>query len=292
LPELPEVETIVRGLRLPLKDRTISGVEVLRPDLLLDTPGEFVRALEGGVFTRVDRRGKNVVLEVMHPPAAPGASVPSARGSLLFLVVNLGMSGRLILRPRGDRTLPPSHPGVRICLENGGVLVYHDIRRFGRLSLLEPAAFVGWTGSLGPEPLSRRFTGAAFTGSLARSGSPIRSWLLDQRNIAGIGNIYANEALFLSRIHPRTPANRVDGEAGTHLHRSIRSVLHEAIRSGGTTLRDYRTAQGEEGSYRSSLRVYGREGRPCLRCGVLVERLVFGGRSAFLCPGCQPRIGR
>ncbi len=141
---------------------------------------------------------------------------------------------------------------------------------------------------MGPEPLSRRFTSSDMIRRLERSNSPIRSWLLDQKKIAGVGNIYANEALAVARIHPLRPARHLSLDEGRRLHRSLRSVLRAAVSAKGTTLRDYRTAQGWKGSYADRLRVYGREGRPCGRCGSPIERLTFGGRSAFFCPTCQP----
>lgn len=280
MPELPEAETIRRGLEAPLGGRTILRIYVRFPDLLAAPPPAFRSALEGRHVHTVGRRGKNVVL---------GFSDSGGQGPDLRLVVNLGMSGRLVLRERDDASEPPSHPGVEFELDGGGRLIYHDIRRFGRLRVLEEPAFREWSDGLGPEPLSRRFTAKRLMAGLSRSGSPVRSWLLDQRRIAGVGNIYANEALFGARVHPRTAANRLSEVEVRQLHRALRRVLRAAIRAQGTTFQDYRTALGSRGSYASRLRVYGREGRPCSRrCGAGVERLVFGNRSAFLCPRCQP----
>jgi formamidopyrimidine-DNA glycosylase len=276
VPELPEAETIVRGLRTPLVGRRVSDVEVLRSDLLVTPADELRDRMTGARFTRVRRRGKNLVLDL-----DSGESIES------HLVVNLGMSGRLLHRPLDDQTPPPTHPGVRWTLDDGSLLIYHDVRRFGRLDLKSPAALRKWHRGLGPEPLSRAFTCERFLESLATSTSPVRTWLLDQRRVAGVGNIYANEALFLAGIHPETPARQVPRERARQLHRSLRSVLREAIRNRGTTLRDYRTAQGWEGSHAGRLRVYGRNGLPCFRCNTMIERIVFGGRSAFLCPRCQ-----
>jgi formamidopyrimidine-DNA glycosylase len=290
MPELPEAETIVRGLRPHLPGRTLRSVEVVHDDLI-PGGGPALSGLGRGIqFLGVDRRGKNIVVALGAPPA-PGESAPAAdRPPSAFLVVNLGMSGRLLFRPPDDPSPSPTHPGVRFHLEGGCVLVYHDVRRFGRLELFSPEGFRAWSRALGPEPLGTRFTARRLTGDLAASVSPVRSWLLDQRKVAGVGNIYANEALFLAGIHPRTRATDIPEAGARRLHRAIRRVLREAIRARGTTLRDYRTAAGDEGGYSGTLRVYGREGRACPRCRAPVERLVFGNRSAFRCPRCQPEV--
>ncbi|RMH18948.1 MAG: hypothetical protein D6701_05565, partial [Gemmatimonadetes bacterium] len=172
-------------------------------------------------------------------------------------------------------------------LDPPGVLVFDDVRRFGTVELLDGSAWAARTGALGPEPLEPRFRGDDLARALARSRAPVRSWLLDQRRIAGVGNIYANEALFRARVDPRRPAASLTRAEALALHRALRRVLREAIERRGTTLRDYRDASGEPGGNAPRLRVYGRDGRPCTRCKTPVERVVFSGRSAFLCPACQ-----
>ena len=149
----------------------------------------------------------------------------------------------------------------------------------------------GSSERMGPEPLDSSFTGDDLWHRLQASRSPMRSWLLDQRKLAGIGNIYASEALFLAGIHPQRLAKDVSRDEAGALHQGVRRVLEEAIASGGTTLRDYRTASGEEGRYARRLLVYGRDGDPCSRCRTEIQRVVFGGRSAFFCPSCQPPQG-
>lgn len=282
MPELPEAETIARGLRVPLTGRRLSGTEILHADVVEGGSVALSRGLEGRWVHRVDRRGKNVVLGLGRGPRVDRR-----------LVVNLGMSGRLLHREPDDGAPPPTHPAVRIGLTtqegaSAGSLIYHDPRRFGRLRLLTPASYRAWSQSLGPEPLAPTYRSRDLAEGLARSISPVRSWLLDQRRVAGVGNIYANEALFLAGIHPGTPAASIPGHRARRLHRALRKVLREAVEARGTTLRDYRTAQGWEGSYGGALRVYGREGAPCPRCRTPVERIVFSNRSAFLCPRCQP----
>lgn len=273
MPELPEAETIVRGLRPHLTGRTVRTVAVIHADVLRTDPGAFAAAVSGRIVEGVERRGKNVIMPLS------GDAV---------LAVNLGMTGKLL----PFRGLPtgigaPSHPAIRFHLDDGSVLVFDDTRRFGTVECLDGAGWHQRSGRMGPEPLARTFTARTLHEGLQRSRSPVRSWLLDQRRIAGVGNIYANEALYLAGIDPRRPARDVDPVEADRLHRALRRVLRAAISKGGTTLRDYRTAEGKEGRYASSLGVYGRAGQPCGRCGATIERVVFGNRSAFLCPSCQ-----
>lgn len=299
MPELPEAETIVRGLRPAVVGRTISSAEVVHADVLREPRGPFARKVAGRRIVEIGRRGKNVVMRL-----------DAGR----VLAVNLGMTGRLLpsgkngprpeLRDRsagadrrragGDRVASAaragdaSHPAVRFRLDDGGTLVFDDTRRFGTVECLSEQEWRRRSERMGPEPLDGTFTGDSLWARLKASRSPVRSWLLDQRRIAGVGNIYANEALFLAGVHPRRPANGLSQDEARALHRGVRRVLREAIDAGGTTLRDYRDASGGEGRYATRLLVYGREGEPCSRCRAEVGRVVFGGRSAFFCPSCQP----
>lgn len=272
MPELPEVETIVRQLAPVLPGHTIRTVGIRWPDVLGDSPGRFRRALKGAEILRVDRRGKNIVLN-LSPPA--------------FLVVNLGMTGRLLFS--GTMEAPfPDHMAVRLVLDPPALLFYADTRRFGLLRVFLPEAWERESARLGPEPLERRLTPRRFHSRLSESRSPIRSWLLDQRKMAGVGNIYAAEALFRSGVHPTRPASTLDLTEAERLLNGIREVLRAAIKARGTTLRDYRTASGQEGGFLPRLLVYGREGEACVTCKTPVARVVFGNRSAFFCPRCQP----
>lgn len=273
MPELPEVETIVRHLASGLPGHRIREVRVHQADLLDTPPDGFCGDVAGQEILAVSRRGKNIVLSLSRPQ---------------FLVVNLGMTGRLLFFPGTEGGSPPSHPGLDFLLEPTGTLVYTDIRRFGRLRLLSPGAWKEESARLGPEPLQKGLSDSTFHQALQRSRSPIRSWLLDQRNIAGVGNIYASEALFRGGIHPRRPADTLSFQEGKALLAGLRAVLRQAVQARGTTLRDYRTATGEEGNFAEALRVYGRNGQPCLRCKTPVERIVLGNRSAFFCSRCQP----
>ena len=270
MPELPEVETIVRGLRPTLPGKTIERLRILHADVLRQPRREFSARLKGRTFESVDRRGKNIVAHLTEG---------------VVLVVNLGMTGRLVWAR--DET-PTTHPAVRFTVNAGPALVYDDVRRFGRLEAMNETEWALRDRDLGPEPLSTTFTAQRLHEDLSRSVSPIRSWLLDQRRVAGVGNIYANEALHLAGIHPqRSCKSMTEGEA-RKLHRALRRTLSSAVENRGTTLRDYRDASGNPGDNASRLRVYGRGEEPCLRCSTRVCRLVFGNRSAFYCPSCQP----
>lgn len=273
MPELPEAETIVRDLQDGVARRTVTDVDVDRPDLLAPglEPAAFRRALVGRMIDAVTRRGKNIVLKFDDETR---------------LMVNLGMTGRLV-RSDAPGAAGLRHIGVRIHLRDAPTLLYDDVRRFGRLDLLSPEDWKERDAALGIEPLSSEFTAKRLHELTARSRSTIRNWLLDQRRIAGVGNIYANEALFRARIHPARPANSLDTKEAARLRDALRTVLEEAIQARGTTLNDYRDAQGEAGGFQFRLRVYGREGESCGECGGRVERIVLSNRSAFFCPKCQ-----
>ena len=272
MPELPEAETIARGLAAVLPGRVIADVTVLRDDVVHGSSRTFAEALARRRFRDVGRRGKNVVFTFDDGDR---------------LVINLGMTGRILAVADSGTVRRATHPAVHFRLDDGGCMTYDDVRRFGLLSLVSRDRWRIWSLRLGPEPLSRSFTARMLGRTLARSRSPIRSLLLDQRKIAGVGNIYAVEALWFARIHPATPANTIREPDSARLHRSLRRVLRRAIRAGGTTLRNYRTVEGDVGGFSRALQAYGREARPCTRCRTPIARIVFGGRSAFLCPRCQ-----
>ena len=274
MPELPEAETIVRGLRPAIVGRTIRATEAIHLDVLRQPRRRFADRVRGRTVIGVERRGKNVLIRLDEDRV---------------VAVNLGMTGRLLpVLEGGARPRDSSHPAVRFRFQGGGALVFDDTRRFGTVECLSAAEWRERSLRMGPEPLELSFTAEALHASLAASRAPVRSWLLDQRKVAGVGNIYANEALHRAGIHPERLARTVDRKHAGALHRGIRRVLQAAIDNGGTTIRDYRTASGDSGRYARRLRVYGRDGEPCGRCGSEIRRIVFGGRSAFFCPGCQP----
>jgi formamidopyrimidine-DNA glycosylase len=274
VPELPEAETIVRGLRRAVVGRTIASARVVHAAVLRQPVATFRRKVRGRRIDAVERRGKNVLQRLDD-------------GSVL--AVNLGMTGRLLpfpSPPRGARR--PTHPAVVVRFEDRGVLIFDDVRRFGTVEALSASEWARRSAKMGPEPLEPSLRPSMLHRSLAASRSPIRSWLLDQRRIAGVGNIYAAEALYVAGIHPQRPANQVSRAESDGLLRSLRTVLRAAIHHGGTTIRDYRDAEGGSGAFVRELQVYGRDGEPCRRCGATVRRVVFSNRSAFYCPVCQP----
>lgn len=277
MPELPEAETIVRGLRRTVVGERIRAVGVPHPDVLRASPRAFGTRVRGCRIIGIGRRGKNVLISLEEGPV---------------IAVNLGMTGALLPFPRPPRgSSAPTHPAVRFLFESGGVLIFDDQRRFGTMEVLDADAWAERQAHLGPEPLGDGFTPAALHRSLHASTSPIRSWLLDQRRVAGVGNIYANEALHVAGIHPARRARTITVREAERLHQAVREVLQAAIDQGGTTIRDYRNADGEAGAYGRRLHVYGREGEPCPTCGADIRRMVISNRSAFFCPVCQPRRG-
>jgi formamidopyrimidine-DNA glycosylase len=282
MPELPEVEVLVRHLAPLIRGKTISDVQVRREKILGPTPlADFKRTLQGAVFQDVSRRGKYLLFNLR--PANDRRSVT--------LVGHLGMTGRMYLL-RKDRPLP-KHAAVVLGLGREN-FVFEDTRYFGKLTLDTRAI-----ATLGPEPLGSDFPVEGFADALKRSSQAIKVKLLDQRVIAGLGNIYASEALFRAGISPRTPARRLDTAKLTRLRRSIREVLTEAIRRGSTVPLNYGSegerdglfyfgrAPGAAENYEERLRVYDRAGVPCLSCGTKIRRLVQAARSTFYCPRCQ-----
>ncbi|MFN2220762.1 MAG: bifunctional DNA-formamidopyrimidine glycosylase/DNA-(apurinic or apyrimidinic site) lyase [Anaerolineae bacterium] len=270
MPELPEVETVTRSLREHLDGRTIAGATVTwRRTVARPAVEEFVNQVIGRRIRSVGRRGKYVVIEL-------------ERGCLL---VHLKMSGQLQVVPAGEPL--DGHVRVILDLDDGQQLRFRDTRKFGRIYLVKDPQEV--TGSLGPEPLDKEFTLADFRRLLARRTGRLKPLLLNQHFLAGLGNIYADEALFVAKLHPLRKADSLAPDEQARLYDAIRSVLGGAVAARGTTLSDggYADASGQPGSYQERLAVYGRSGQPCLRCGTPVERIVLGGRSAHYCPNCQ-----
>ncbi|MCC6820424.1 MAG: bifunctional DNA-formamidopyrimidine glycosylase/DNA-(apurinic or apyrimidinic site) lyase [Verrucomicrobiota bacterium] len=283
MPELPEVEVLVRHLRPLVCGRTIRAVAVRRARVLKPTPvGQLQRSLRGARFTGLSRRGKYLVFELRQP----GCRAP------LILVGHLGMTGRMYLAPR--RAPLPKHAAVILDLGREW-FVYEDPRYFGRLTLDTRAV-----SRLGPEPLGEDFTVAAFGAALTRSRQAIKVKLLDQSLVGGVGNIYASEALFRARIAPQLAARKLSRPQVNALRHTIRAVLTEAIRFGSTLPLHYGEKSGGDGLfyfgraagaadyYAERLRVYDRKGLPCPRCQTAIRRIVQAARSTFYCPTCQP----
>lgn len=271
MPELPEVETIVRQLAKTLPGATIRAVDVLKPDLIEGESAEsFARELAGRRIESVARRAKNIVV-------GTGGE---------YLLVNLGMTGRLYVTADAPGA-PSTHPGVRIHLQDGRELLYHDVRRFGRLWRMTPEAWRDWEATLGVEPLSDAFTAKWLYDATRKSRVAVKVWLMDQKRVVGVGNIYASEALFRAKVDPRRPADEITRPQARRIADGVRAVLQESIEFRGTTFLDYRDASGQPGDFVRRLRVYDREGEPCLTCHRPITRIVQGGRSTFFCVHCQ-----
>lgn len=271
MPELPEAETIARDLDPRLQGASITRVDIEQDDVVASDPRSFTRRLAGRTVAGVGRRGKNVLLRF-------------ADGSRLL--VNLGMTGRLVLSD-SPRAAELRHVAVRFRLDDGRTLLYDDTRRFGLLELFDAPAWPARDARLGLEPLDDAFTGDALWALTKRTRTPVRNFLLDQRKVAGVGNIYALEALFRAGIRPTRRGRRITRAEAHRLRDALRDVLADAIRHRGTTFSDYRDASGEAGAFEPLLRVYGREGEPCRECGTTIKRTVLTNRSAFYCPDCQ-----
>ncbi|HVF59036.1 MAG TPA: bifunctional DNA-formamidopyrimidine glycosylase/DNA-(apurinic or apyrimidinic site) lyase, partial [Thermoanaerobaculia bacterium] len=226
-------------------------------------------ALAGRRIGSVARRAKNIVMDT-------GGE---------FLLVNLGMTGRLFIVQEGSASI--THPGVRFRLADGRELLYHDVRRFGRLWRMSPGEWRAWEGKLGVEPLSDDFSAKWLYEATRRSRVAVKVWLMDQKRVVGVGNIYASEALFRAGVHPERSVARLSPARWQRLAESLVAVLAQAIAEGGTTLNDFADGEGNAGEFQVSLGVYGREGEECPRCGRPVRRRVQAGRSTFYCPACQ-----
>jgi formamidopyrimidine-DNA glycosylase len=270
MPELPEVETVVRGLRAPLAGRTITAATVdwtrtiHPPDPVL-----FAAQIAGQPVRALDRRGKYVIIR-LDPDT---------------LLIHLKMTGRLYVVP--DDVETEADRWLRVCfqLDNRHQLRFSDMRKFGRVYLVRDPADI--LGHLGPEPLDDAFTLDAFTERLAGRTRQIKPLLLDQTVVAGVGNIYADEALHASRLHPQRRVDTLDADDIAHLHAAIQAVLRDGITHEGASVNWYRQPDGTPGSAQDHLAVYGRAGQPCPRCGHPVERIVVGQRGTHFCPACQ-----
>ncbi len=273
MPELPEVETIVRDLRPSLVGRTILRAQLSHDDVLRGVSRRtLLTRLAGATVQAVDRRAKHAVVQL-----------DSRR-----LVVQPGMTGSLTVQqpplPEAERR----YAVLQASLDDGHTLVYHDVRRLGTLLLLDEAGWQRYDRALGPEPLDPGLSDEEFARRLGRSRQAVKKLIMDQRVMVGVGNIYANEALFASGVDPSRAGNRVATAEAALLLREIRRILRAAIDSRGSTVRDYRTGAGDAGGFQFSLLVYGRGGEPCVRCGTrLTETHLIDGRTTVLCHKCQ-----
>ncbi len=275
MPELPEVETVRRGLAVVLEGRRLVQAEAYRPDLRWPLPPAFADRLRGRAVLALDRRAKYLLIRL--------------EGGLVWMV-HLGMSGRMVIGPLTNSP-PGRHDHVVVATDQGVRVTYNDPRRFGMMDLVPEAELAGHPllKELGPEPLGDGFTPAVLSAALDGKATPIKSALLDQRVVAGLGNIYVCEALHRAGIHPERMAASVAGRRAARLVPLIKQVLAEAIEAGGSSLRDHRQPSGELGYFQHAFQVYGREGEPCRTqdCNGVIKRLVQSGRSTFYCAKCQ-----
>jgi formamidopyrimidine-DNA glycosylase len=274
MPELPEVETIRARLAPRLEGRRLERVEIVDPRLTRPEPPEAIAAaLEGQRIVQVSRRGKYLVFEF-----------ESGR----HLLVHLRMTGNLEHPARGGLAVDPYRRAV-VRLDDGSDVAYRDVRRFGTWDLVEPGELEDYFAvrRLGGEPLERGFTTRALTQALEGRRAPIKAALLDQRAAAGVGNIYADEALWRARLHPLRPAGSLTVGEIARLRKAIRAALEMGIAREGATLRDYRDPEGRRGRMQDEFKVYGRAGEPCPRCGTPIEKTRAGGRGTWFCPHCQ-----
>lgn len=273
MPELPEVETIKRTLERQIKGKTVEDVVVSLPRILKEPPDPeaFREMLKGRKVTGVGRRGK--FLRICFDP--------------WVLVSHLRMEGRYSLEPADAPVVKHTHVVFRFT--DGTELRYRDVRQFGTMHLWPKGEEFSRLPlrKLGPEPLSEEFTPEVFAAGLAKRRTGIKALLLNQEFLSGLGNIYVDEALFTASIHPERPVQTLNSDEVKRLYDSIRSTLLKAIEAGGSSVRSYVNGNGEMGMFQLQIRVYGRKGEPCHRCGSPIERRVVAGRGTHLCPDCQ-----
>jgi formamidopyrimidine-DNA glycosylase len=274
VPELPEVETMARDLHDAVAGATISGVAVFRKDVLRECTARSLgaRTVDARI-NRAWRRAKHLVIDLSNGER---------------ITVSPRFTGSLLIEPRAWTTGRADYTTLSFALKDGRSLRYRDVRRLGTVTLHTPDAFAAWEATLGPEPLAPGFTADAFREAISGSIRAIKTVLMDQRRIAGIGNIYANEALWRSKIRPHRPANRVTAAEAKRLHRESVAVLRAAVEQRGTSFRDYQDPYGGRGGFLGLAKVYSREGQPCLRCGTVLRHThQFEGRISVWCPSCQ-----
>lgn len=284
MPELPEVETVRRGLAPALEGRRILSVRLNRPDLRFPFPPQLAQRLSGRRVERIDRRAKYLLVRL-----ADGQT----------LLSHLGMSGRYSIEAERMAEQPgdfvhaapanPRHDHVVFEVEGGVTIRYNDPRRFGFMDLFERDGDSPYLAGLGPEPNSNGFSDAYLSAALTGRRTPVKAALLDQRIVAGLGNIYVCEALHRAGISPRRIASTIPGRRAERLAPAVRAVIEEAIAAGGSTLRDFASADGALGYFQHRFRTYGREGGACVTpgCSGTVGRIVQSGRSTFFCGTCQ-----
>jgi len=269
VPELPEVETIVRGLAANIVGKQIESLHVQLARIVIPEPALFATMLQGRSIVSCTRRAKYIVMLLDND---------------YRLIVHLRMTGRLIYAAT-PLPEPPKYAHVVISFTDGAQLYFADARTFGRMRVVEPGD--EWDAELGVEPLSDDFTETRFAKIIKGRTTPIKTFLLDQKHIAGIGNIYACEALWQAKIAPTTPAGALKPKLRVALHAALRDVLQRSVDMRGTSARDYVDAEGLKGGFQNVLGVYGKHGEPCPNCGSAIERIVLAQRGTWWCSKCQ-----
>ncbi|GAJ25220.1 formamidopyrimidine-DNA glycosylase [Liquorilactobacillus sucicola DSM 21376 = JCM 15457] len=272
MPELPEVETVRRGLEKMILGAKIEHVKVLYPKIINGDPSDFCRLLQEREILSLDRRGKYLIFNFSGD---------------LSMISHLRMEGKYFVKKSSDPL--EKHTHIVFFLHNGRQLRYNDVRKFGRMELVPTVQRYEVAGikKLGPEPTAALFDATSFFANLRKKKKVIKTTLLDQTLVAGLGNIYADEVLWLSRIHPETPACNLTEDDAKLLHDNIIAELAKAIKAGGTTIKTYTDAFQHSGSFQFDLHVYGKKGKPCERCGTSIEKIVVGQRGTHFCPSCQ-----
>jgi len=273
VPELPEVESVRKGLNSTIKGQKIEQVDIFWDRIIAEPEDteQFKERLKGQEFEEVKRRGKFLLFYLTKD----------------VMISHLRMEGKYYLYEAGEPVTKHTH--VIFHLSNGKELRYLDVRKFGRISLAVKGEEFNNSSlvKLGPEPIKEEFTLGLVHPFLSRRTKAIKSILLDQQLVVGVGNIYADEILYESYIHPEKPGNQLTETEEKKLHHAVISILEKAIQAGGTTIRSYTNTFGENGNYQNQLKVYGKEGTPCQRCGTLIEKIKVNGRGTHFCPYCQ-----
>jgi formamidopyrimidine-DNA glycosylase len=277
MPELPEVETVARGLREALPGRRILAVRLGKTDFI-DDPAAMELRLPGTTVSRIRRLGKNLVVDLV---AADGSD---SGGAGLSLLIHLGMTGQIVIISPDAPV--PKHTHVFLSLDDGRELRYTDVRRFGRMAVLASDEQERELGGLGIEPLE--ISAEEFRARIGSRNSQIKALLLNQSVMRGIGNIYADESLWRAKIHPRKVGSKLTNEELKRLHRAVQDILREAIRLRGSSVSDYVDSGGQKGAFQLKHRVYQRDGKKCFRCGSAIRHAIVAGRSSHFCPRCQP----
>ena len=273
MPELPEVETVRRGLEKLILGKKIASLVIRYPKMIKTDLDQFQKELPGQVIQSMGRRGKYLLFYLTDK----------------ILISHLRMEGKYFYYP--DQVPERKHAHVLIHFEDGGTLVYEDVRKFGTMELLAPELLEAYFVSkkLGPEPTEQNFDLENFIGALKKSKKPIKSHLLDQTLVAGLGNIYVDEVLWRAQVHPARPSQSLTRVEASAIHDQTISVLGQAVKKGGSTIRTYTNAFGEDGTMQDFHQVYDKTGEACSRCGAIIEKIQLGGRGTHFCPKCQRR---